>query len=67
MTFFRFRCGGSKLFHEVVDAAWEVGSEIEDLTYEKVPSFDKKFRDILLEFDGILDPPEVSWILETLF
>jgi len=31
--------------------------------YEAVLSFDKKFRDILLDFNGILDPPEVPWNL----
>jgi hypothetical protein len=32
MAFFRFRCRVSKSFREVVGAAWEVGSVIEDLT-----------------------------------
>jgi hypothetical protein len=26
MTFFRFRCKGTTLFREVVDAAWKAGS-----------------------------------------
>jgi hypothetical protein len=55
MTFFRFRCRGTTLFREVVDAAWEAGSELEDLPYETVLHFDKKFKDITLEFDGVFD------------
>lgn len=55
MTFFRFRCRGTSLFREVVDAAWEVGSEIDDLPYDTVLQFDKKFRDIIQEFDSVFD------------
>ena len=52
ITFSRFRCRGSKSFREVVDAAWKFGSEREELMYEAVLSFDKKFRDILLDFNA---------------
>jgi hypothetical protein len=55
MTFFRFRCRGTSLFREVVDAAWEVGSDVKDLPYETVLHFDKKFQEITAEFDNVFD------------
>lgn len=55
MTFFRFRCRATCLFREVVDAAWELGSEIENLPYDTILQFDKKFSDIIQEFDGVFD------------
>jgi hypothetical protein len=52
MSFFRFRCKGTKLFREVVDATWEAG---DSLAYETVLEFDKKFSDMILEFDRTFD------------
>ncbi len=43
------------LFREVVDAVWELCSEIEDLPYDTILQFDKKFSDIIQEFDGVFD------------
>jgi hypothetical protein len=55
MSFFRFRCRCTELFREVIDASWEAGSETQDLPYESVLQFDKKFNNILIEFDTVFN------------
>jgi hypothetical protein len=55
MTFSRFRCRGTSLFREVVDAAWDAGCDTDSLPYDIILEFDKKFNDILLEFDSIFE------------
>lgn len=53
MTFFRFRCRGTALFREIIDAAWEAGCDTGSLPYQTVLEFDKKFNDIIREFESI--------------
>jgi len=51
MTYFLFRLRFATVFREMVDAAWETGSEMDDLPYEMVLQFDKKLNDLAAEFE----------------
>ena len=51
MTYFLFRLRFATVFREMVDAAWETGSEMDDLPYEFVLEFDKKLNDLAAEFE----------------
>ncbi|KAL2072057.1 hypothetical protein VTL71DRAFT_11400 [Oculimacula yallundae] len=44
MTYSLFRFRFSTVYREMVDAAWDIGSDIDDLPYEVVLDFDKKLN-----------------------
>ncbi|PVH76458.1 hypothetical protein DL98DRAFT_292932 [Cadophora sp. DSE1049] len=51
MTYFLFRLRFATVFREMVDAAWETGSDMDDLPYELVLEFDKKLNDLSAKFE----------------
>ncbi|KAH9213722.1 hypothetical protein DL95DRAFT_436295 [Leptodontidium sp. 2 PMI_412] len=52
MTYHIFRLRFSAVFREMVDAAWETGSDMDDLPYEIVLELDKKLSAIAADFDN---------------
>ena len=53
MTYFIYRCRGSAVFREIVDAAWDCGcAGVEELPFELVLDFDAKINRILSEIDA---------------
>lgn len=53
MTYFIYRCKGSTVFREIVDAAWDCGcAGVEELPFELVLDFDAKLNKIVNEVDG---------------
>ncbi|KAG4435384.1 hypothetical protein IFR05_009127 [Cadophora sp. M221] len=53
MTYLLFRLRFSAVFREMVDAAWETGSNMDDLPYKIVLELDKKLNAIAADFDNI--------------
>ncbi|KUJ10776.1 uncharacterized protein LY89DRAFT_739766 [Mollisia scopiformis] len=51
MTYFIFRVKFATVFGEMVDAAWEAGSDMDELPFELVLEFDKKLNTLLADFD----------------
>jgi len=51
MTYFIFRIRFSSIFREMVDAAWDAGSDMDELPYELVLDFDKRLNDLVVDFD----------------
>ncbi|KAH7395559.1 fungal-specific transcription factor domain-containing protein [Cadophora sp. MPI-SDFR-AT-0126] len=51
MTYFLFRLRFATVFREMVDVAWDTGSDIDDLPYEIVIEFDKKLNDLSAYFE----------------
>ena len=47
MSYFIFRIKGAQLFREVVDAASESNLHTDDLDYERILAFDRKFNDLI--------------------
>lgn len=53
MTYFIYRCKGSTVFREIVDAAWDCGcAGVEELPFELVLEFDAKLNRLVSEVDG---------------
>jgi hypothetical protein len=53
MTYFIYRCKGSTVFREIVDAAWDCGcAGVENLPFELVLDFDAKLNRLMSEVDG---------------
>ena len=53
MAYFIYRCRGSTVFREIVDAAWDCGcAGVEELPFELVLDFDAKLNKILNDVDG---------------
>ncbi|CZR64385.1 uncharacterized protein PAC_14283 [Phialocephala subalpina] len=55
MTYFIFRVKFSTVFRELVDQAWEAGSDMDELPFELVLDFDKKLNALLADFDKKFD------------
>ncbi|KAK0106282.1 hypothetical protein ONS96_003922 [Cadophora gregata f. sp. sojae] len=53
MTFFLFRIRFATVFRELVDAAWDTGSDMDNLPYEIVLEFDKKLNDLSVDFEKV--------------
>jgi hypothetical protein len=52
MTYFIYRCNGSTVFREIVDAVWDCGcAGVEELPFELVLEFDAKLNRLLSEVD----------------
>ena len=53
MTYFIYRCKGSIVFREIVDAAWDCGcAGVEELPFELVLQFDAKLNRLVTEVEG---------------
>ncbi|KAH7370091.1 hypothetical protein BKA65DRAFT_602631 [Rhexocercosporidium sp. MPI-PUGE-AT-0058] len=52
MTYLHFRLRFSTVIREMVDTAWETGSDMDDLPYELVLEFDKKLNTIATDFEN---------------
>lgn len=55
MTYFIFRVKFATVFRELVDKAWEAGSDMDELPFELVLDFDKKLNALLADFDKKFD------------
>lgn len=52
MTYFILRIRFSVIFRSIVDAAWEAGSDLDDLPYEIVLECDKRLTSLLAELES---------------
>ena len=53
MTYFIYRCKGSIVFREIVDAAWDCGcTGVDELPFELVLQFDAKLNGLITEIEG---------------
>jgi hypothetical protein len=53
MTFSIFRIKVSAVLRDLVDAVWDAGCDVEELPYDLVLDFDRKFDAIIAEVDNI--------------
>lgn len=53
MTYSLFRIRASTVWRKLVDAAWESGFDLDELPYHIVLDYDKKFRDMMTEFEKV--------------
>ncbi|CZT01692.1 uncharacterized protein RCO7_01911 [Rhynchosporium graminicola] len=52
MTYSLFRFRFSTIYREMVDEAWDIGSDMDDLPYEIVLEFDKKMNNVAFDLEN---------------